>query len=386
MLLTKEVEIRANPRIIKYYEDLGYDIPKKAANEESRKRNNRDFVYDLSKTFVVKIEDLSTNSYQYVDVVCDKCGEEAKVRYVCYNKTVSIFGEYLCRKCAKKHSMEKCVNFMQENYNVDNCSHLSWIIEKRKATNKLKYGVEHALQSDEFKEKAKETNLKHWGYEYASQSPEVKQQTKETNLRKYNVEWTLQNKEIKEKAKQTCVQIYGYENPFQSPDIKEKIRQTLYKKGITPTSTQQIYIYNLYNYNNDAELNYPCKFYNLDICFLEEKLAVEIDFSGHNLKVKLGGITQEEFDKKQMYRDIFLKKEGYKIMHIVSSKDYLPSDEILLQMLKYTRKYFSEYPNHSWVQFNVDTSTVRNAEQKEGSFFDYGELRKIKKSDLEECA
>jgi hypothetical protein len=83
-----------------------------------------------------------------------------------------------------------------------------------------------------------------------------------------------------------------------------------------------------------------------------------------------------------LYRNIALKKEGYKQMRIVSTSDLLPSDEILLQMLAQTKEYFSTYPQHSWYEFNIDTSLVRNAEQKEGVFFDFGELRKIKKSDL----
>ena len=65
-------------------------------------------------------------------------------------------------------------------------------------------------------------------------------------------------------------------------------------------------------------------------------------------------------------------------MRIISSKDKLPSDEILLQMLSEAKQYFSDYPNHSWIEFNIDTSTVRDAEQKDSVFFDYGKLRNIK--------
>ena len=65
-------------------------------------------------------------------------------------------------------------------------------------------------------------------------------------------------------------------------------------------------------------------------------------------------------------------------MRIISSKDLLPSDTLLLEMLSKAKEYFSKYPNHSWFEFNIDTSTVRNAEQPDGVFFDYGELRKIK--------
>ena len=64
-------------------------------------------------------------------------------------------------------------------------------------------------------------------------------------------------------------------------------------------------------------------------------------------------------------------------MRIISTSDLLPSDTILLQMLTKAKEYFSTYPQHSWYEFNIDTSLVYNAEHKEGVFFDYGELRKI---------
>jgi hypothetical protein len=73
-----------------------------------------------------------------------------------------------------------------------------------------------------------------------------------------------------------------------------------------------------------------------------------------------------------------IKRAGYKQMRIVSSKDKLPSDEILLQMLSEAKQYFFDYPEHSWIEYNIDTSTVRNAEHKNGVFFDCGKLRNIK--------
>ena len=38
----------------------------------------------------------------------------------------------------------------------------------------------------------------------------------------------------------------------------------------------------------------------------------------------------------------------------------------LLQILEETRQYFSQYPNHSWIEFSIDTSVMRNAEYKDG--------------------
>ena len=47
------------------------------------------------------------------------------------------------------------------------------------------------------------------------------------------------------------------------------------------------------------------------------------------------------------------------------------------KMLEQAKQYFNA-TNHTWVAYDIDTSLVRNAENKEGVFFDFGELRKIK--------
>ena len=73
-------------------------------------------------------------------------------------------------------------------------------------------------------------------------------------------------------------------------------------------------------------------------------------------------------------------------MKIISSKDLLPSDEILLQMLSDAKQYFSDYQNHSWIEFDIDNSVIRNAENKNGVSYDFGKLRKINKSDIEDVA
>lgn len=216
--------------------------------------------------------------------------------------------------------------------------------------------------------------------------------------------YPLQNEEVKEKIKNTCESRYGknykqkfikkaietfknntgYEHSLQCPEVREKITKTYYKNGTCPVSRQQLYIYSLYkDFNDGVELNYPISRYSADICIPDEKLDVEVDLGGHTLSVKLGTITQEEFDHKEVVRNNIIKRAGYKIMRIVSSKDDIPSDFILLQMLSETKQYFSRYPNHSWIEWNLDSSIVRNAEQNEGTNYDFGKLRRIKKSDVE---
>ena len=202
-------------------------------------------------------------------------------------------------------------------------------------------------------------------------------------MERYGYEYVLQVPEVKEKSRQTCIERYGADYPNKSPEQRAKVAQTAYKNGTVTTSKQQLYIYNLYKLKDkEVYLNYPVFGFYVDICFTEEKLAVEIDFGGHNLSVKLGTYTQEEFNRREIIRDQYIKKEGYRQMRIISTKDFLPSDQVLLQMLDETRNYFTQFPNHSWIEFNIDSSVVCNAEQRDGVEYNYGELRKIKDSDL----
>ena len=108
-----------------------------------------------------------------------------------------------------------------------------------------------------------------------------------------------------------------------------------------------------------------------------EKLCIEYDGGWHDLNVKLGSITQKEFNQKEIIRNNIIKRNGYKQMEIISSTDKLPSDDVLLKMLSDARQYFIDYSNHSWIEFNIDNSTVRNAENKNGISYELGSLRRI---------
>jgi very-short-patch-repair endonuclease len=275
--------------------------------------------------------------------------------------------------------------------------------EKMRNSTELKYGVTHYSQTQEYKEKWQKTCEERYGsdyrkqfinkafetfhaktgYGYPSQSPEVRKKIIKSYIDHYGVDNPQLSLEVRKQAEKTCLERYGYTTPLQSKEVKEKIAQSFYENGTVPTSKQQFYLFNLYKSIDDSiRLNYPISYFNADICFLKEKLDIELDCGGHNLSVKTGQLTQEQFDKKELIRNKAVKNEGYKIIRIKSKTDKLPCDEILLQMLNKARRYFSEYPNHSWIEYDIDNSIVRNAERKDGVQYNYGELRKIKNSDL----
>lgn len=279
---------------------------------------------------LVKVNDLPNNSKIKVEVKCDYCGIVKQIAYADYLNSVKKYGEYNCNKC-----MHRTITEVYKTYGVENYS----------STNECKLKVKDSL-------------LKHYGYDNCAKIIEIQNKIKTTNLQRY-----------------------GYENPMQSPEVKAKANETLCKNGTQKTSKQQFYLHSLYG----GEINYPISYYATDICFPEEKIYCEYSGGGHSLRVTLGSLTQEEFDHKEIIRNNVLRKEGYRKMEIISLNDKLPSDTILLQMLDISKNYFNT-TQHSWITFDIDQSLMFNAENKDGVYFDFGELRTIKKEDISDVA
>lgn len=319
LILPQKVEVKIAYSTVKYYENLGYEIPKV-------KNKNGKLCCDISKTLLVDIEDLPPQANVKVDCICDYCQIPMKMMYYDYNNKVK--------------------NGVIQKVSCKNCR-----IKKVAESNMRKYNQPYVFTIDEVKDKIT-TTIRH----------------------KYGVDKPAQNKDILNKISSTVQKKYGVPYISLSKELREKATVTYYKYGKQNTSSQQIYINNLFQ----GKLNYPCKNFNIDIALLEEKIAIEYDGGGHDLCVRIGNITQEEHNQKEIIRNNIIKRAGYKQIRIVSSTDKLPSDTILLKMLDKAKEYFNNTP-HTWMEYNIDSSTMRNAEHKEGIYFDFGELRRIKK-------
>lgn len=99
-------------------------------------------------------------------------------------------------------------------------------LDKTRATNMVKYGVEYTLQSQEVKQRIKQTNIKKYGCENPLCNSDIKNKIKKTNIERYGVENVFQSKEIKEKIEQTNLNKYGSKTPMSSDKIKNKIKKT----------------------------------------------------------------------------------------------------------------------------------------------------------------
>ena len=106
---------------------------------------------------------------------------------------------------------------------------------------------------------------------------------------------------------------------------------------------------------------------------------IEYDGKGHNLSVISGEILQEDFDIKEIKRKRILQSQGWELIRIVSNYDWLPSDEVIFNLIQECKDYlFNE--NHSWIEIHIDTNKIKSS--KLNRVIELGELRKIKKENI----
>lgn len=393
-LISEEVEVLLQGINIKYYEDLGYIIP--------RVEHKWGITVSPGTKIKVKVEDLPKESHVMVEVKCDYCGEN------CYKQ----YRDYLIqRKTIPKDSCDKCKYIKQKQTNLDrygveyslqnndvrnkikntNLERYGYecvsknedIKNKKKQTFLNKYGVSNPFQNHEIKEKIKvinlnkygeehpmkvkdiynkliNTNLKKYGMEYYSQTEECKERIKNTCLDKYGKENYMQTEEFREKSKkynqdnygveyysmtdefrekfkETSLLNWGVEHPLQNKEIQRKVRNTLYKNGTTPTSSQQLEIYNQLKDNNyNVELNYPVSNCSLDIALFINDIKIDIEYDcwyWHKNK------------QKDIRRDKYLESQGWKVFRIKSAYK-IPSLEQLIEQIKKLLDNKNRYYTH----------------------------------------
>ena len=95
MLLSKEVEVTLEGKTTKYYEALGYKIPR-------RKNKWGKITVPQGSKIKVNVEDLPKNSHFEVDIECDYCHTPNSISYSKYNAHLHKDGKYYCHYCACK--------------------------------------------------------------------------------------------------------------------------------------------------------------------------------------------------------------------------------------------------------------------------------------------
>ena len=345
MLLSKETKVGLTYHNIKKYLDLGYEFDYFINSKGNQSVKRGSFIY-------VKIEDLDFMSNALIKYECDYCGKEIEVRFCDYMRWKENIGERdACKECG---SIKQGDNTF-EKYGVRSQLSLKGVRDKINNSIKEKYGVDNVFELKETRDKIKATNLDNYGVENLFQSEIMKDKSKETCLAKYGHEYAMQNKDVCSRSTQNSM-------------------ITRARLDKLPSSRQQEYLHKIYG----GLKNHVVDNCALDIVLLEEMIDIEFDGSGHNLRVKMGNYTQEEFDRKEVGRKYYLKSKGWKDFRIISLKDKLPSDEVLLEMLHISKDWIGQ--GHSWIKFDIDNNTYETSKGIDG--FDYGNLRKITDKDL----
>jgi very-short-patch-repair endonuclease len=295
---------------------------------------------EIGDTVLVDPKDLSPNSPYPIPVQCDYCGEKYEMNMRDYTKRV-LNHQYVkkcaCLECKKYKTKETCL---------------------------MKYGVETNLLSEDTIEKIKKTNLERYGNENPSRNENVKNKKEKTTLERYGAISPTLNDEVRKKQIETNIEKYGHETPLQNNEVKEKSRKTLFSNYKAPTSRTQQYLCNLLN----GDINFPVGNYSIDI-LVDNNIAFEYDGGGHDLQVRFGNVTQEEFDKKERSREFFLKRRGYKIIRLVSTRDKLPNKDILMKSIELCIDYVNNEGTNS--EINIDEGYIRFGKNKIKHDFGY---------------
>ncbi len=112
------------------------------------------------------------------------------------------------------------------------------VMEKVRATNLERYGAKCSLQNEAVKNKIRATNLERYGTPNPAQNKLVMEKVQATNLEKYGAKCSLQNEIVKNKIQVTNVEKYGTPNPTQNKLVMEKVRATNVERYGTPNPAQ----------------------------------------------------------------------------------------------------------------------------------------------------
>ena len=336
LIVPQTIKTKVSNRTYKYYREKGYKFEKCG-----------DFIE-------VNVLDLPKGSHEMVKIVCDICGKESEMWY----RTVV--------KRNEKNELITCgSNFCINKKREDTC------------TKKYGKGIINAFQVEEVKEKIKQTNLEHHGCKYPMQNKEIQDKIKATLKEKYgeNITNPFQVESVKEKSKQTMLKNYGAEHALQNRELLNKMLDSFQFNSTGPCSRQQKYIHFLIG----GTLNKRVCNSLVDICFEEEKIAIEYDGGGHFLGDMINGnvFPTKESLLKEKNREDFIVNKGYKVIRFIATKNRIPSDEVILNLIE-------EFKNSDFkvVRIDFEEGTI-DRDYEEKWYCNFGKLRKITKEDLE---
>lgn len=310
----------------------------------SRKENNKDCC-NKSECKVKKHNETVLNKYGVNNVMEIKETKD-KIKHTCLEK----YGEesHLKNKTIKDKIRNTCI----EKYGCDNPMKNMDVKNKTYNTNIYKYGVKSPLQNIDIFKKMENTNIDKYGVKNVFQDISVKEKSKQTMISKYGKPYYSMTSEYKIKINNTCMKKYGVSHVMKFKTFKDKCTANqLYTRSINgsiPSSKQQKYIHSL----TGGVFNYAYDRLCMDIAFLEEKIYIEYNGGGHNLAVKLGAISDDDFKIKEIKRYKFLKSQGWKCIQIESKKDFILKEDDMIKVIN-DAKHLLLHENKNHVVINI---------------------------------
>lgn len=92
--------------------------------------------------------------------------------------------------------------------------------------NKIKYGRDFYMGSDDFKRKSKETLMNLYNVDNYTKTEEYKNHIIELNNEKYGCDYFVLTDEFKKKSKKTCISHFNVDNCMKNKDIQNKSKET----------------------------------------------------------------------------------------------------------------------------------------------------------------
>lgn len=134
------------------------------------------------------------------------------------------YKQFCSSTCQNKHTINKrnATNLLK--FGTTNPMSLSSVKEKRQSTNIERYGVANPFVLPEIQQKHKDTCISRYGVSHSSQAEEIKEKQK-IAWKKYENGHPLSDLVVREKRKNTLLENYGVEHPIQYQPIREKIEQ-----------------------------------------------------------------------------------------------------------------------------------------------------------------
>lgn len=200
-------------------------------------------------------------------------------RYVVQNKTLKEISDevdssiHVIAKYVKKFELKRSEEKSKE---VDRIR-----ILRQKATFKEKYGVENAMQVEEFRKKQEESLFENYGVRSPLQSDEIKESFKQTSLERYGVEHASMSEYATSRQRETMLKKYGVEYSMQNPDSKKKAETTNIERygGIRPAMNKEVAAKAKRIYAENNGITYNGEFYSK--MEFAKKFNVSLYWFGH---------------------------------------------------------------------------------------------------------